>query len=109
MLLEGGLDADEKNNSGETALDIAVESNAKEIAALLNGYSLEGNSSNIYKAIELRDYEALTALCQTGDTINGVCDDEGEFTGMTPLGNGLLLAGSAIGRNTVESWSYTRS
>lgn len=91
VLLEGGLDADEKNNSGETALDIAVESNAKEIAALLNGYSLEENSSNIYKAIESRDYEALTALCQTGDTINGVCDDEGEFTGMTPLAMACYL------------------
>jgi ankyrin repeat protein len=90
---EGGVDIDEKNAVGKTALDIAVEKNAKKIAAYLSGTLTEGDDSavvaggmTLHQAAEKGDAAAIRALAEKGAEVNGLKDDDRhKFGGCTPL------------------------
>ncbi len=95
--IAGGVDFTEKNNYDKTALDIAVESNAKKIAAYLNGtyndelnedqeLHLQAGGMTIHQATEKKDIEAIAALVELGADVNEICDDNlKSYHGLTPL------------------------
>lgn len=91
---EGGVDIDEKNNSGRTALDIAIEKGTKKISAFLAG-TLSGENDDaaiaaggmtLPLAAEKGDTEAIMTIAAAGADLNAVKDaPENHFGGYTPL------------------------
>jgi ankyrin repeat protein len=87
------VDIDEKNSYGKSALDIAVESNAKKIAAYLSGTladdspaSVAAGGMTLQQAAKKGDVEAIKAIAGTGADINGVGDGTVQnFDGCTAL------------------------
>ena len=83
IFAEGGVDIDEKNAYGQTALDIAVKQNAKKIAAFLSGTLTDESDSvavvaggmTLHQAAEKGDAEAIKAIAATGADINALKDD----------------------------------
>ncbi|MCL2246529.1 MAG: ankyrin repeat domain-containing protein [Lentimicrobiaceae bacterium] len=94
-LSENGVDKDEKNQYGKTALEMAIHSNAKKIAAYLSGentdeMSVKSGGMNLHQAIIKGDLEALAALLQNGADPNALLDGEPadeskKHIGSTPL------------------------
>jgi ankyrin repeat protein len=92
-LLDYGMDPGEKDNYGNTALDYAVKSEAKKIAALLKGEYDETNPDSViaggmtlHQAAGKGDIEALKAIIANGANINEISDsDNEEFKGLAPL------------------------
>jgi ankyrin repeat protein len=91
---QAGVDIDEKNADGKSALDIAVYNDAKKIAAFLSGTLTEENDESavnaggmtLHQAAEKNDAAAIMAIAATGVDLNGVKDDEPySFGGCTPL------------------------
>ena len=110
-----GVDIDEKNEHGQKALDIAIENNAKKIAAYLSGtltdeqsggsilLPSEGAGSSLHseaaaiaaggmtlhQAAEKGDAAALRALAATGADLNALYDGDtpalAAYKGCTPL------------------------
>jgi len=93
----GGVDIDEKNEYGKSALDIAVDSGAKRIAAYLSGTLIEDDEfleragisaggMTLHQAAEKGDAEAINAIANTGADMNTVQDgDQYNFGGCTAL------------------------
>ncbi|MCL2149181.1 MAG: ankyrin repeat domain-containing protein, partial [Methanomassiliicoccaceae archaeon] len=90
----GGVDTGQKNNYGVSALDFAVQSGAKKIAAYLSGsLSDDGDGSAIaaggmtlHQAAEKGDVEAVEAIAAAGADVNGLKDGrEDQYGGCTPL------------------------
>ena len=94
-LAENGVDKDEKNQIGRTALEIAIASNAKKIASYLRGEniddtSIEAGGMNLHQAIMKGDLKAAAMLLQNGADPNALLDgnpaDESKiYIGDTPL------------------------
>ena len=92
--VEGGVDIGEKNEGGSTALDLAVQANAKKIAAYLSG-TLTGDDDDsavsaggmtLHQAAEKGDAEAIKAIARAGADLNGLKEgSEYELGGCTPL------------------------
>ncbi|UIR54942.1 ankyrin repeat domain-containing protein [Sphingobacterium sp. SRCM116780] len=94
--MEFNADPYQKNNEGETAIDVAIYYQSKAIGAILKGVDFsnqetvplyfEAGGMNIYQACAKNDLEALNALIQIGEDLNEAYDKEGDkFNGMTPL------------------------
>lgn len=89
----GGVDVDEKNSYGQTALDMAVKNDAKKIAAFLSGaLTGDGDKAAIaaggmtpHQAAEKGDLEAIRAIAATGADMNGLNDTKEYFGACTPL------------------------
>ena len=83
IFAEGGVDIDEKNAYGQTALDFAVKHDAKKIAAYLSGTLTDENDSaavaaggmTLHQAAEKGDTDAIKAIVATGADINALKDD----------------------------------
>lgn len=97
---EGGVDVDEKNNSGRTALDIAIGGGAKKIGAFLAGTLADENDEaaiaaggmTLPQAAERGDIEAIMAIAAAGADLNAVKDaPEHRFGGYTPLAIACFL------------------
>jgi ankyrin repeat protein len=82
---EGGVDKDEKNSYGQSALDMAVKNDAKKIAAFLSGAlneeadtadktAIAAGGMTLHEAAEKGDAEAINAIAKTGD-LNALKDD----------------------------------
>ena len=93
--VDGGVDIDEKDEGGNSALDIAVRSGAKKIAAFLSGTLTSGNEEQalvaggmtLHQAAEKGDAEAIKAIAGMGADINGLKEGkELNSGGLTPLG-----------------------
>lgn len=88
-LLDGGMDADEKNNSGKTPLEVAIESGDKRIGALLSGENgeseMQTGGMTLHQAVEKTDYQAINAHARLSADMNAINDVQGVFNGMTPL------------------------
>ncbi|MCL1810813.1 MAG: ankyrin repeat domain-containing protein [Methanomassiliicoccaceae archaeon] len=91
---EGGVDINEKNTEGKSALDIAIHSNAKKIAAYLSGSLTDDADESVltiggmtlHQAAEKGDVEAIKAIVATGADLNGLKDgDKSKFGGCTAL------------------------
>ena len=90
---EGGVDIDEKNAYGQTALDIAVKKGAKKIAAFLAGTlageddaAIAAGGMTLHQAVERADIEAVKTIAATGADLNAVKDaPKHNFGGYTPL------------------------
>ncbi|MCL2295809.1 MAG: ankyrin repeat domain-containing protein [Methanomassiliicoccaceae archaeon] len=91
----GGVDIDEKDEGGNSALDIAVRSGAKKIAAFLSGnltgsneeQALTAGGMTLHQAAEKGDAEAIKAIANMGADINGLKEGEKLYSGgLTPLG-----------------------
>ena len=94
-LSENGVDKDEKNQYGKTALEMAIASNAKKIAAYLNGENtdetgVKSGGMNLHQAIIKGDLEALTTLLQNGADPNALLDGEPTDESKNYLGNAPL-------------------
>ena len=89
--VDGGLDPDEKNNYGETGLDIAVRNEAKKIASFLMGEDIESDEAlssggmSIHQAVEKNDIQAIKAITHRGANVNAANNKEGRFQGWLPL------------------------
>ena len=80
----GGVDIDEKNTRGLSALDIAIKNDAKKIAAYLSGNltdegasdsdAIVGGGMTLHEAAEKGDAEAIKAIAKTGVDLNGLTD-----------------------------------
>ncbi len=95
-LLAGGIDADAKTPGGETARDLAIQSEAKMISALLSGYDPETDANaaisggmDLFEAIGVHDAEAVKIILQSAPDLNEGYDREKapeDLLGLTPLG-----------------------
>jgi len=90
----GGVDVSEKNSYDKPALDIAIENNAKKIAAFLSGSLTEGGDAatvaaggmTLHQAAEKGDVEAIKSIAGTGADMNGLKDgDDIDMGGRTAL------------------------
>ena len=89
--IDGGVDPDEKNDYGKSALDMAVEHGAKKIAGLLSGDDNSSAGMTIHQAVEHKDLEAICALAEHGDDLDVPNDASGEYSGYTPLAIGCKM------------------
>lgn len=83
-LVESGIDAEAKDNNGRTALDYAVEANAKAIGAYLKGDSTAAGGMTLHQACEKNDVEAIEALIAAGGDVDEI-GDAAPYIGQTPL------------------------
>ena len=93
IFAENGVDVDEKNRFGNSALDFAIKSNAKKIATYLSGKldrgadAISAGGMTLHQAIEKNDLEAVKSLLRLGADVNGFSDpNSDDFEGCTPLG-----------------------
>lgn len=106
ILIEAGIDVDEKNNYGQTAQDMLNENDRKgdkRIAALIGGfYSDDGGDENseaalrlktggmsLHQAIEKDDHDSVRANIALGADVNELYTTDSEYDrhyGLTPLG-----------------------
>lgn len=105
LLLEGGLDPEQKNNYGETAKEIAFKCKDLRIAALLAGIYRESDASkeemlqmrtkgmNAVQAVIYKDYDALEAILTLGEDPNSLYDGEESIDSIRP--NGMVPLGVA--------------
>lgn len=91
-LVDAGVDTEERNDYGMTALELAMNSGVKEAAAILTGdeAATATGGMTVFQAIGKKDVESLRNLIKAGAAINETADD-GEFAGMTPLAAACLL------------------
>ena len=82
ILLESGIDPEDKDVFGTTALTYAQRSGVKEIAALISGDSnaVKTGGMTLSEAVLKKDTEAIEALIEQGNDINELSE-----TGRTPL------------------------
>jgi ankyrin repeat protein len=96
LAIEFGADPYQKNNMGETAIDVAVRYKSKAIGAILKGADLsdektaplyfQAGGMDVFQACISGDTEALQALIQLGENLNETYDKEGDnYQGMTAL------------------------
>ena len=100
LILESGqIDPEEKDSIGKTAFEIAVESGARKIGALLAGQDPEtdelaalAGGLDIFQALWYKDDTALDALLRSGADPQAICEDEKfhDFQGKSPLGCALI-------------------
>ena len=99
--MEFDADPFQKNNEGETAVDVAIRYQSKSIGAILKGVDFSNEEKvplyfraggmNVYQACAKNDLEALGALIQIGEDLNEAYDKEGDkFNGMTPLAIAMM-------------------
>ena len=90
----GGVDMDEKNSYGKSALDIAVEKSIDKIAAYLSGTltdesdesAIAAGGMTLHQAAEKGDAKAIKAIAAAGADLNSLKDDkEYKFGGCTAL------------------------
>ena len=97
---QGGVDIDEKNSYGKTALDFAVQNNANKIAAFLSGNLVDNGGAGgeddegaiaaggmtLHQAAEKNDARAIKAIVKGGADLNSLKDDkEYKLGGRTAL------------------------
>jgi ankyrin repeat protein len=102
----GGVDIGEKNNYDKPALDFAINSGAKKIAAFLSGaYNGEDEGAapgdpaavsradiitaggmDVFQAIVKRDYAAMEAIIRLGADLSALCTQDNAFLNLSPLG-----------------------
>jgi ankyrin repeat protein len=107
---EGGVDIDEKNSYGQSALDIAVKNDAKKIAAYLSG-ALTGEADEavaggmtLHQAAEKGDAEAINAIAKTGADLNALKDDGEHHSGGYTAGyTALAIACAYLQSKAVEA------
>lgn len=85
------MDTDEKNDYGQTALELAMDSGVKEAAVIITGDETMADTGGMtaFQAIEKNDMVSLNALIETGADLNETSDD-GMFLGMTLLASACL-------------------
>ncbi|WNY25599.1 ankyrin repeat domain-containing protein [Methanolapillus millepedarum] len=89
----GLIDPDEKDNYGKTALDYAIKSNSKIIAAFLKGEYDENNPDSaatggmtLHQAVDKGDMVAVKAILASGADIHDVFHEPyNKLNGKTPL------------------------
>ncbi len=103
ILVESGIDLDEKTRIEKTALDLAIDSGSKQLALLLSGNEqsdqqalyLAAGGKSLHKAIKTGDLEAIDALYALG-----VDDQEesmsSEFKDMTALAVAMQSTALAV-------------
>lgn len=91
VLVDAGIDSDEKNDYGKTPLELAIESGVKEAAVIITGDESMAATGGmtVFQAIENNDMISLKALIENGANLNETAD-EGCFLGMTPLAAACL-------------------
>lgn len=92
VLVDAGMDIDEKNDFGMTALELAMDSGVKEAAAVLTGDEAMAATGGmtVFQAIEKNDMDSLRALIEGGTDLDETAG-EGKFNGMTPLAAACMM------------------
>lgn len=99
ILENGQIDTEDKNNIGKTALDIAWETGARRIGALLSGQDPDTDELSaliggldVFQALWYKDMIALDAILRSGTELQTVCEDKKlhDFKGRSPLACALL-------------------
>lgn len=95
LLDSGQFDLEEKCRTGKTALDLAMESGARRIGALLTGDDSDdelqalAGGMDIFHALHYNDMQAVDALLRTGTDLQTVCEQAGnlnyKYPGKSPL------------------------
>lgn len=77
------IDTEDKNNIGKTALDIAWETGARRIGALLSGQDPDTDELSaliggldVFQALWYKDMIALDAILRSGTELQTVCEDK---------------------------------
>jgi ankyrin repeat protein len=107
---EGGVDMSEKNAYGKSALDFAVQNNAKKIAAYLSGIlddeaneeAIAAGGMTLHQAADKGDVSAIRAIAKSGIDVNGLCTKD-EFNGYTEGWTALSVACNRLGLEAVEA------
>ena len=102
LLLQGGIDPDQKNNYDSTAKEIAFTCMDLRVPALLNGldtdsggdgtqWEMKAKGMTLPLAIVKKDHDAVEAILELGSDPNEICDvhsytDGVECQNRTPLG-----------------------
>lgn len=99
LLASGQIDPEDKNGSGKTAWDIAIEEGAMRVAALLSGSdpdedgraAIHGNM-DVFQALWTKNMPALAALLDAGVELQSACEhgDMYDFHGKSPLACALM-------------------
>lgn len=93
------IDPEERNKSGKTAFDLAMECGARWIGALLSGLNPEtdelaarSGGLDIFQALYYQDMRAVDALLCSGIELQTVCEHEAMsgFYGKSPLACALV-------------------
>lgn len=96
-LVDADIDIDEKNDFGQTALDILIENGVKELTSILTG-DKEGAATGgmtIFQAIEKQEADTVAAILKNGIELTELADS-GMFEGMTPLGAAVDMLNPGI-------------
>jgi len=81
FLIKFGVDVNEKNNDGETALDMATQINSKQLVELfIEHKSKDSSISQIFTALKNKNYEIIKLFIDNDYGINSVNKDD-----LTPL------------------------
>jgi ankyrin repeat protein len=107
---ENGADISEKNAYGKSALDFAVQNNAKKIAAYLSGAlggdcdeeAIAAGGMTLYQAADKGDAIAIKAIVKRGADVNGLCAKE-EFNGYAEGWTALAVACNRLDLEAVET------
>lgn len=96
ILLESGVDPDEKNRMLQSSLQVAIDNKAKKIAALLSGglcpddspevreLQLRAGGMTLHQAINMREHDAAQAIIKLGADPDEIGDTK-QFEDLTPL------------------------
>ena len=81
-----GIDPEAETRIGRRAIDFAIENRIKITSAFLGGDdSVVSGGMDLPQAVIVNDPEAIAAIIGSGADPDALCDEKGDYFGMTPL------------------------
>ena len=81
-----GIDPEAETRIGKRSIDFAIENRIKITSAFLGGDdSVVSGGMDLPQAVIVNDPEAIAAIIGSGADPDALCDEKGDYFGMTPL------------------------